>query len=121
MMALEPDILILDEPTAGQDYKSYTDIMNFVNTLNKEYGKTILFITHDMHLAIENTDRAIVFADGKMIRSDKVFTVLSDEETIRKAHLKQTSLYTLAVRLGIDPEMAIRHFIEYERTVKTHE
>ncbi len=121
MMALEPDILILDEPTAGQDFKSYTDIMNFVNTLNREYGKTILFITHDMHLAIENTDRAIVFADGKLIRSDKVFSVLSDDETIRKAHLKQTSLYTLAVRLGIDPEMAIRHFIEYERTVKTHE
>ena len=121
MMALEPDILILDEPTAGQDFKSYTDIMNFVNILNREYGKTILFITHDMHLAIENTDRAIVFADGKLIDNDKVFTVLSNDETIRKASLKQTSLYTLAVKLGLDPEMTIRSFIEYERTAKQHE
>lgn len=118
MMALEPDVLILDEPTAGQDYKSYTDIMNFVNILNKEYGKTILFITHDMHLAIENTDRAIVFADGEVIDTNKVFTVLSNPDTIRRANLKQTSLYTLAVKLGLDPEKTIRSFIEYERTVK---
>lgn len=118
MMALEPDILILDEPTAGQDFRNYTDIMNFVNRLNKEYGKTILFITHDMHLAIENTDRAIVFADGKVIASDKVFAVLSNPEVIAKANLKQTSLYTLAIKLGLDPEMTIRSFIEYERAVK---
>lgn len=121
MMALEPDVLVLDEPTAGQDFKSYTDIMNFVNTLNKKYGKTILFITHDMHLAIENTDRAIVFADGEMIDSNKVFSVLSNDDTIKRAHLKQTSLYNLAVRLGIEPEVAIRHFIEFERGVKANE
>lgn len=121
MMALEPEVFILDEPTAGQDFRSYTDIMNFVNTLNREYGKTILFITHDMHLAIENTDRAIVFADGELIASDKVFSVLSDPDIISKASLKQTSLYTLAVKLGLDPESAIRHFIEYERMVKSNE
>ena len=118
MMALEPDILILDEPTAGQDFKSYTDIMKFVNILNKEYGKTILFITHDMHLAIENTDRAIVFADGKVIASDKVFAVLSNNEVISKASLKHTSLYYLAKKLGLDPEKSIQSFIEYEREVK---
>ncbi len=118
MMALEPDVLVLDEPTAGQDFRSYTDIMDFVNILNKEYGKTILFITHDMHLAIENTDRAIVFSDGKLIDDDKVFSVLSRDETIRRAHLKQTSLYHLAVKLGLDPEQTIRSFIAYERTVK---
>lgn len=121
MMALEPEVFILDEPTAGQDFRSYTDIMNFVNTLNREYGKTILFITHDMHLAIENTDRAIVFADGELIASDKVFSVLSDPDIISRASLKQTSLYHLAVKLGLDPESAIRHFIEYERMVKTNE
>lgn len=121
MMALEPEVFILDEPTAGQDFRSYTDIMNFVNTLNREYGKTILFITHDMHLAIENTDRAIVFADGELIASDKVFSVLSDPDIISKASLKQTSLYTLAVKLNLDPESAIRHFIEYERMVKSNE
>lgn len=118
MMALEPDILILDEPTAGQDFRSYTDIMNFVNRLNKEFGKTILFITHDMHLAIENTDRAIVFADGEIIDTNKVYSVLSNPETIKRSNLKQTSLYRLALKLGLDAEKTIRSFIEYERTVK---
>ena len=121
MMALEPDVFVLDEPTAGQDYRSYTEIMKFVNTLNREYGKTILFITHDMHLAIENTDRAIVFSDGELIASDKVFAVLADADVIERASLKQTSLYTLAVKLGLEPESTIRHFIEYEREMKADE
>lgn len=121
MMALEPDVFVLDEPTAGQDYRSYTEIMKFVNTLNREYGKTILFITHDMHLAIENTDRAIVFSDGELIASDKVFAVLADADVIARASLKQTSLYTLAVKLGLEPESTIRHFIEYEREMKADE
>lgn len=121
MMALEPDVFVLDEPTAGQDYRSYTEIMKFVNTLNREYGKTILFITHDMHLAIENTDRAIVFSDGELIASDKVFAVLADADVIERASLKQTSLYNLAVKLGLEPESTIRHFIEYEREMKADE
>ena len=77
IMALGPDTIILDEPTAGQDYRHYTDIIKFINKLNSEYGKTIIFITHDMHLAIENTDRAIVFADGKIIADESVYSVLS--------------------------------------------
>ena len=121
MMALEPEILILDEPTAGQDYNNYTDIMNFVNVLNSRYGKTIIFITHDMHLAIENTERAIVFADSELIDDDKVFAVLSNNDTITRAHLKQTSLYHLAVKVGSDPHTAIRSFIEYERKEDAHE
>lgn len=115
MMALSPDVLILDEPTAGQDYHSYTDIMDFVNHLNKDLGITILFITHDMHLAIENTERAIVFSDGELIAADKVCSVLANEQVIQRASLKQTSLYRLAVRLGLDPETTIEHFIDYER------
>ncbi len=115
ILALKPDIIILDEPTAGQDYYHYTEIMNFLDHLNKEYQVTILFITHDMHLAIEYTDRAIVFADSRCIADDFVFRVLSDSEIIEKANLKQTSLVTLAKRTGVDPEAFIRHFIERER------
>ena len=85
IMALGPDILILDEPTAGQDYKSYSDIMEFVNRLNREYQTTIIFITHDMHLALENTDRAVVFADGRVIADDSPFSVLANDEVIRQA------------------------------------
>lgn len=121
VLALEPDVMIMDEPTAGQDYRHYVEIINFINELNEKYGKTIVLITHDMHLAIENTDRAIVFSDGQMIADDKVFRVLSDDEVIQKASLKQTSLYTLACRIGVPPEKFIAHFISYERMVKAGE
>lgn len=121
ILALSPEIIILDEPTAGQDYKHYTEIMNFLETLNRDYHITILFITHDMHLAIEYTDRAIVFADGGCIADDPVFKVLSDTEVIKAANLKQTSLVTLANHSGIDPEAFIRHFIEVEREERAHE
>ena len=121
VMALEPDVIILDEPTAGQDYRHYVVIIEFINQLNTEYGKTIILITHDMHLAIENTDRAIVFADGEIIADDHVFRVLSDDDVITRASLKQTSLYTLACMLGVSPEEFISHFISYERMVKAGE
>lgn len=121
MLVLKPEIIILDEPTAGQDYFHYTEIMNFLDELNKEYGITIVFITHDMHLAIQYTDRAVVFAEGDLIADDSVYKVLSDNEIIEKANLKQTSLYTLAKRLDLSPEEYIQHFIAYERTMKEHE
>ena len=90
--------------------------MTFLDDLNRNYGITIIFITHDMHLAIEYTDRAIVFADGRLIKDDKVFKVLSDNNTIEKANLKQTSLYTLAERIGMSPEKLIEKFINTERS-----
>lgn len=121
ILVLQPDIIILDEPTAGQDYFHYTEIMNFLDELNKNYGITIIFITHDMHLAIQYTDRAVVFAEGKLIADDTVYKVLADNEVIEKANLKQTSLYTLAQRLDINPEDYIEHFIAYERMSKEHE
>ncbi len=120
ILAMNPEIIILDEPTAGQDYRVYTEIMSFLEKLNKDFGITILFITHDMHLAIEYTDRAIVFADGKCIGDDSVFKILSDNDIIERASLKQTSLYSLATRLGIDPESFIESFIVSERR-KRHE
>ena len=120
ILALEPEVIILDEPTAGQDYQRYSEIMGFLETLNREYHITILFITHDMHLAIEYTDRAIVFADGKCIADAPVFTVLSNEGLIEQANLKQTSLVLLVKQAGIDPESYIRHFIEIEREERAH-
>lgn len=118
ILVLRPDVLILDEPSAGQDYRSYTEIMKFIDALNRETGIAILFITHDMHLALENTDRAIAFADGRLVADERVFSVLANDEVIEKASLKQTSLYTLATRLGLPPERVIRRFIEHERQVK---
>ena len=121
ILALEPDVLILDEPTAGQDYRHYMEIITFINKLNAQHGKTIIFITHDMHLAIENTDRAIVLSDGELVADSNVFSVLSDNEIIDMANLKQTSLYTLARKLDIEPEKFIEHYIHYERMVRASE
>ena len=115
ILAMKPDVIILDEPTAGQDYRVYTEIMTFLEKLNKEYGITILFITHDMHLAIEYTDRAIVFSEGTCIGDDSVFKILSNEDIIKRAHLKETSLFTLAKRLNLPCDAFTEYFIAHER------
>ena len=120
ILALSPKVLILDEPTAGQDYRHYTEMLSFIEQLQKQLNLTVIFITHDMHLAIEYTDRAIVFADGELIADDQVFKVLSNDDVIARANLKQTSLYTLATRLQLKPEEFIEHFIQVERG-KIHE
>jgi len=118
---MEPQILILDEPTAGQDYKHYTEIMEFLKSLNNQ-GVTILMITHDMHLMLEYTPHAIVISDGRKIGDSTAVDVLTDAEIAEKASLKLTSLYDLAVAVGIpDPGEFVRHFIDYEREVVRRE
>ena len=97
VMAMRPQCIILDEPTAGQDFKHYTEIMEFLKELNKK-GVTIVMITHDMHLMLEYTDRSIVLSDGEKIAEDKAFRILTDDEVIEKANLKETSLYQLALK-----------------------
>lgn len=114
VLALEPELIILDEPTAGQDYRHYTEIIGFINRLNDRYGKTIIFITHDIHLAIENTDRALVFAGGELIAEGSIFAILSDNSVVEKAHLKRTSLHTLAEKTGLPPEQCIERYIARE-------
>ncbi|MDR2546402.1 MAG: ABC transporter ATP-binding protein [Lachnospiraceae bacterium] len=99
-LALSPEILILDEPTAGQDYRHYTDIMEFLRILNQE-GVTVLLITHDMHLCLEYAKRALVFADGRLIADCPTYEVLSDPILAARASLKETSLYELANICGI--------------------
>jgi energy-coupling factor transport system ATP-binding protein len=116
ILALGPSMLILDEPTAGQDFRSYARIMEFVKKLNMEQGVTLLMITHDMHLMLEYTSQAIVIAEGKLIANDDPAVVLSDGVKTEAASLKRTSLYDLAVRARIaDAEGFIRKFIAYEQ------
>lgn len=115
ILVMEVKVLILDEPTAGQDYRHYTEIMEFLRNLNEENGITIIMITHDMHLALEYTDRAIVVADGVKIADSSVADIFSNEEVIYAANLKKTSLYDLASKLGISPEVVTNRFISAER------
>ncbi len=119
ILVLNPKLMILDEPTAGQDYHHYTEIMEFLRKLNKEQGITIIMITHDMHLMLEYTDRAIAIADGKLLADDTPAKVLTNEELADKAYLKKTSLYDLAVKCDIDnPSALADRFIYYERQQK---
>ena len=116
ILVLNPEMIILDEPTAGQDYHHYTEIMEFLKKLNEEQGITILMITHDMHLMLEYTNRAIVIADGKLLADDSPAVILTNEELAKKAYLKKTSLYDLAVKCDIDePSSFVERFIHYER------
>ena len=121
VLVLEPQILILDEPTAGQDYHHYTDIMEFLKSLNSQ-GVTIIMITHDMHLMLEYTPHAIVISGGKKIGDASAVEILTDEKIAEQANLKVTSLYELAVKAGIeDPTSFVQNFIDHERGTRHNE
>ena len=111
ILVLKPEIIILDEPTAGQDYKTYTDIMTFLDSLQKQ-GHTIVMITHDMQLMLEYSDRCLVVVEGKIIADDKPVTILNQKDLLESANLKQTSLYTLGQKLSSDPVEVTQYYIE---------
>ncbi|MEI5991379.1 ABC transporter ATP-binding protein [Enterococcus crotali] len=118
ILVLEPEMIILDEPTAGQDFKHYTEMMTFLEDLNK-MGMTIVMITHDMHLMLEYTDRAFVLFDGEIIADTTPVNVLTDSELVKKASLKETSLFTFAQHLGIeDPFLFTENFMTYDQEVR---
>ena len=118
ILVLEPEMILLDEPTAGQDLKHYTEIMDFLAELNQQ-GMTVVLITHDMHLMLEYTPRAIVFNDGKVIADQSAAQVLNSPDIIGAAHLKETSLYHLAALCGIaNAEEFTRRFIAHDREVR---
>ena len=115
ILVLKPEMIILDEPTAGQDYRHYTEIMEFLRGLN-EQGITVVMITHDMHLMLEYAGRAVVFSGGRVIADDSSARILTDSEVICKASLKETSLYPLSQMCGIEDGRAfVQRFIDYER------
>jgi len=118
ILALGPEVLILDEPTAGQDFRHYTEIMEFLVEINK-LGVTIILITHDMHLMLEYTPRAIVLSNGRMVADTSASVVLTDPDVIQEANLKETSLFNLAQMAGIsDGTGFVQGFIDYERRLK---
>ncbi|HIF9324096.1 TPA: ABC transporter ATP-binding protein [Photobacterium damselae] len=119
ILVLEPELLILDEPTAGQDYHHYTMMMEFVKELNQKLGITIMIVSHDMHLVLEYTDRAVVICDSELLADEAVNSVFSQPELLDKANLTVTSLYSLAQAMGIERiDNFIRCFIEHEARTK---
>ena len=115
ILVLQPEMILLDEPTAGQDLAHYTQIMDFLQALNRG-GTTVVLITHDMHLMLEYTPRAVVFHNGTILADAPAAQVLNDPEIVEKAHLKETSLYHLAALCGIgEKEEFTRRFIARDR------
>ena len=118
ILVLNPKVLILDEPTAGQDYRHYSEIMEFLRELNRS-GQTIILITHDMHLMLEYTKRAIVLCDSVKLADQASPEVLCDPELSARANLKETSLFGLAQAAGIEDPLAFTEsFIRYERRLR---
>ncbi len=118
ILSLEPEMIMLDEPTAGQDFRRYTEIMEFLVELNRS-GITVLLITHDMHLMLEYCDRALVFSEGRLRADDTPAAVLSDPDLIKRANLKKTSLYDLSRICGIDdPREFTARFIDFDRKAR---
>ncbi|MBG0784500.1 MAG: ABC transporter ATP-binding protein [Anaerolineaceae bacterium] len=118
ILVLGPKILILDEPTAGQDFRHYTEIMEFLEEIN-QLGVTIILITHDMHLMLEYSPRAIVLAGGRIIGDTAASVVLTDDAVIEEANLKETSLFNLAQMAHIpDGTRFVQRFIDYDRNVR---
>ncbi|MCI6668280.1 MAG: ABC transporter ATP-binding protein [Romboutsia timonensis] len=118
ILVLNPEMIILDEPTAGQDFKHYTEIMEFLVDLNKK-GVTILMVTHDMHLMLEYTNKVIVLSEGEKIADNIPAYILTNKEIIEKANLKETSLHQLALKCDIeDTTKFVNKFIDYDRRVR---
>ncbi|AEF85132.1 putative ABC transporter, ATP-binding protein [Treponema primitia ZAS-2] len=123
VLVMGPSLIILDEPTAGQDYRHYSEIMEFLRKLNREQGLSFLLITHDMHLMLEYTRRALVLSEGKLLTrdgpggGDTPAAVLTDDFLVEAASLKRTSLYDLAIKAGMtDPRAFVRRFIDHEQS-----
>ncbi|MGL4799641.1 MAG: ABC transporter ATP-binding protein [Cellulosilyticaceae bacterium] len=108
ILALRPKVIVLDEPTAGQDHRNYTEFMGFLNTLKKQ-GVTVVMITHDMQLALEYADRGVVVSSGKVLMEGSIFEVLSNEEVLNQANLKATSVADLGKAMG---DANIQQFLE---------
>ena len=111
ILVLKPEIIILDEPTAGQDYQTYTDIMTFLDSIQQQ-GHTIVIITHDMQLMLEYSDRCLVVVDGAIIADDNPVAILNQRDLLKVANLKQTSLYTLGQKLSCDPVDVTEYYID---------
>ncbi|MCK8607468.1 ABC transporter ATP-binding protein [Apilactobacillus ozensis] len=118
ILALNPKILILDEPTAGQDYYHYTEIMQFLKSLNQEHHITMIFVTHDMYLMTEYANRAVALGNHGILKDDYPENVLNDEAVVKAAHLKSTSISTIADRFNLNADRLTHYLISKESNIK---
>ncbi len=87
LLALNPKILILDEPTNGLDYDGGKRVMETASTLNKKKGMTLIIITHNMELIAEYTERLVVMKDGNVLLDGPTAEVFSQPDILKKANI----------------------------------
>ena len=91
----------------------YTEFMDFLDELNQA-GQTIVMITHDMQLMLDYSDRCLVIADGKILADKSPMEVLSDRNLLEMANLKETSVFQLAEKMGVNP-LALSQFYRQKK------
>src|SRR6266568_229149 len=99
VLAMQPSILVLDEPTTGQDFKRAKEIMDLAVRLHEE-GQTIIVITHDMNLAAEYCDRMIIMANSQVILDASTREAFSSQEALRTSSLRPPQVIRLGQALG---------------------
>lgn len=98
ILALDPDILVLDEPTAGLDPQGANEIMDLVVNLNKE-GKTIIFVSHDMDAVLQYADQAVVLSEGKMVFNGLPFELFINDQLMENIGLEPPFIYQFVKKL----------------------
>jgi energy-coupling factor transport system ATP-binding protein len=107
VLAMEPPIIIFDEPTTGQDARQSREIMDLIRQLNRERGKTVIIITHDMAIVAKYCDRVVVLSRGQKIADGHPGDVFLDEEMLRTAFLQAPQITRLAKQLGLENVLSV--------------
>jgi energy-coupling factor transport system ATP-binding protein len=115
VLAMEPPIIIFDEPTTGQDARQSREIMDLIRQLNRERGKTVIIITHDMAIVAKYCDRVVVLSRGQKIADGHPGDVFLDEEMLRTAFLQAPQITRLARQLGLENVLSVDDLVASAR------
>ena len=106
ILAVDPEILILDEPTTGLDYLECTHIMNRIRRMNEEQQVTVIMVCHDMEVVLDYASRALVMAGGRLLADGPVKEVFRNTALMEEASILPPQMISLALRLGSGFEQA---------------
>ncbi|MGM0442195.1 MAG: AAA family ATPase [Elusimicrobiota bacterium] len=88
ILAMQPDTIIVDEPTTGQDHKQSIAVMEFLKNLNRKKNNTIIIITHDMYIVAGYAKRTLLFKDGENLLDGDTRELFKKEDILKKARVK---------------------------------
>jgi energy-coupling factor transport system ATP-binding protein len=98
ILALRPQVIIVDEPTTGQDARQSFEIMDFLRDLNEKHGHTIIIITHDMPIVAQYARRVIVMGEGKILADGPTAQVFASPQILERTFLEPPQITQLAQR-----------------------